>query len=147
MRSRSAPREVSRKYTPRGARIIVYSDESTVESPMVEIPLLFARGSSELRGEQTRANLELLARELMALEEGSRFSIEGHASAEGSAEFNRKLSQERAETVYEALKGLGVSGTRLARPRGFGADHARHPAEAAESDRAEDRRVLVVKER
>lgn len=47
--------------------------------------------------------------------------VEGHTDSTGSADFNRKLSQERAESVVKYLTSKGVKGSRFD-AKGFGPD-------------------------
>jgi len=47
--------------------------------------------------------------------------VEGHTDSTGSPDFNRKLSQERAESVVKYLTSKGVKGSRFA-AKGFGPD-------------------------
>ena len=74
------------------------------------------------------------------------FVIEGHASAEGDYGQNLLLSQERAERISRELVRHGVSPERLM-PIGYGETEAAHPADAAESERRLDRRVMVFRMR
>lgn len=74
------------------------------------------------------------------------FVIEGHASAEGDYGQNLLLSQERAERISRELVRHGVSPERLM-PVGYGETEAAHPANAAESQRSLDRRVMVFRMR
>jgi OmpA-OmpF porin, OOP family len=48
-------------------------------------------------------------------------SVEGHTDSTGSPDFNRKLSQQRAESVAKYLSGKGVKPARM-EPKGFGPD-------------------------
>ena len=48
-------------------------------------------------------------------------SVEGHTDSTGSAELNRKLSQQRAESVAKYLSSKGVKAARM-EPKGFGPD-------------------------
>jgi outer membrane protein OmpA-like peptidoglycan-associated protein len=48
-------------------------------------------------------------------------SVEGHTDATGSPDFNRKLSQQRAESVAKYLQSKGVKAARM-EPKGFGPD-------------------------
>lgn len=48
-------------------------------------------------------------------------SVEGHTDSTGSADFNRTLSQARAESVAKYLSSKGVKASRL-QPKGFGPD-------------------------
>jgi outer membrane protein OmpA-like peptidoglycan-associated protein len=43
----------------------------------------------------------------------SRFVVEGHTDAKGAADYNRRLSAQRAQAVAEVLKGYGVQPDRL----------------------------------
>jgi len=74
------------------------------------------------------------------------FVIEGHASAEGDYGSNLQLSQERAERISRELVRHGVSPERLL-PVGYGEAEASYPADARESDRSLDRRVMVFRMR
>ena len=74
------------------------------------------------------------------------FAIEGHASAEGDYGKNLLLSQERAERISRELVRNGVSAERLM-PVGYGETEAAHPADARESERRLDRRVMVFRMR
>lgn len=47
--------------------------------------------------------------------------VEGHTDSTGSAAFNRKLSQQRAESVMKYLASKGVPGKRMV-AKGFGPD-------------------------
>ncbi|TDU63159.1 outer membrane protein OmpA-like peptidoglycan-associated protein [Prosthecobacter fusiformis] len=74
------------------------------------------------------------------------FVIEGHASAEGDYAQNLQLSQERAERISRELVYHGVSAERLM-PVGYGEAEASSPADANESSRSLDRRVVVFRMR
>lgn len=62
--------------------------------------VFFAQNSSELTGTAMA--------ELSKIPSGSKVSIIGSASPEGSAKYNQKLSEKRAETVSKFLTGNGV---------------------------------------
>ena len=47
--------------------------------------------------------------------------VQGHTDSTGSADFNRKLSQQRAESVVKYLAGKGIKPSRMD-PKGFGPD-------------------------
>lgn len=131
----------------RGMLVITYSDNTIEERSLVEIPLLFEVNSDRLKGAQSHDNLRLLAEKLKSLAaDGIEVSIEGHASAEGAAERNLELSEQRAEAIEFRLRELGVSGALIRSARGYGSAYAAHPASAPEENRELDRRVLVVRE-
>lgn len=71
-----------------------------------------------------------------------RIQIEGHASSEGSARHNKKLSDERAKSVMAWLTQHGIAATRLA-ALGFGAERP-IADNASESGREQNRRVEFV---
>ncbi|WP_324260537.1 OmpA family protein [Altererythrobacter sp. H2] len=102
--------------------------------------VLFGFDSSELQGE-TSAMLGELGRELAGV--GIRSAgVEGHASAEGGAEYNLLLSQRRAEAVSRALVDGGLIGTAM-RVRGMGALDPVAPNDSEEG-RSQNRRVVIV---
>ena len=47
--------------------------------------------------------------------------IEGHTDSTGKADYNRKLSQERAESVMKYIESKGIAASRLT-AKGFGPD-------------------------
>ena len=65
--------------------------------------------------------------------------IDGHTDSTGAADFNRKLSQQRAESVMKYITGKGIKQARLT-AKGFGPDK---PVADNESDagREANRRV------
>ena len=48
-----------------------------------------------------------------------RFSIEGHTDSDGNADFNQKLSEDRAQAVLQHLVSMGINNERLT-SKGFG---------------------------
>jgi OOP family OmpA-OmpF porin len=60
----------------------------------------------------SRTTLELVAEEL-ARRPGIRVRIDGHTCEMGSAEYNRELSEQRAEAVKRILVGYGIPADRL----------------------------------
>jgi peptidoglycan-associated lipoprotein len=90
---------------------------------------------------QYRPLLEEHARRLKA-DPSKRLRVEAHADPEGGADYNRALSEKRAETVIKALRGLGVDARQL-EARAHGAGRADR---SASSDWARYRRVELVYE-
>lgn len=138
-------------FTPKGtlakaARVISMSDGSKVTAPLVSIPLLFKKNQAVLVDARSRANLQTLASKLRSLP-NARFCIEGHASAEGTPARNQTLSALRAQAIRNALISLGVPAESFSSSVGLGSAYSRHPPDAVDSLRAEDRRVLVIREK
>ena len=85
-----------------------------VGGPAVNLTVNFATGSAELTPDAVRT-LDELGRALSSQElSGFKFRIEGHTDTVGSAEYNRALSEKRAEAVVDYIaKKFGVSPDRL----------------------------------
>lgn len=103
--------------------------------------ITFATGSAELTPETMRT-LEVVAKALQSDRlSGMTFKVEGHADPRGSAEYNMRLSAERAAAVVGYLSGrLGVPAERLAAV-GKGSTE---PLDAARPEAPENRRVTFV---
>jgi len=109
MAKRLYPREVSGIRT-RGIRI---TDEA--EAPQtLGLPIQFGRDSAEIAS-ASRARLDEVGRMLqMEALQRQRLRIEGHTDASGSAAYNRKLSERRAEAVASYLVDQhGISPDRI----------------------------------
>lgn len=70
---------------------------------------------------------------------GMRIEIAGHASAEGTAAFNRRLSLRRARSVAAYLLRAGVSADQL-KAVGYGASQPKAPNDTDEN-KAKNRRI------
>lgn len=131
---------------PQNVEVIHRSDGSTEEHPFVSLPILFTVNTDHLLDSTSRANADQMAAILdeLARKEGARFVIQGHTSAEGDAQSNQSLSDQRAARVHALLLGKGVSAAALT-PQGLGESCALAVEMAPESQRQLDRRVLVVR--
>lgn len=100
----------------------------------------FALNSAEL-SESSKSNLTQLAETLKKYDD-TNILIEGHTDITGTREYNMSLSDERAESVAEFLKDLGVAGKRM-NTEGYGPDQ---PVADNDSDygRQQNRRVEVA---
>ena len=129
-------------YRDEDAWVVSYpvSEKSMITSDAI----LFQQGSTEFADAYSYEIVSALADAMKDLPAEERFVIEGHASAEGDWESNMTLSQQRAERIVREMVRRGVSPYRLV-PVGYGESEARHPADAAESLREQDRRVVVYK--
>jgi outer membrane protein OmpA-like peptidoglycan-associated protein len=106
--------------------------------------LSFDTGSATL---QPKSNEQLgqLAGVLKAFS-SAEVSVNGYTDNTGDAAANKKLSEDRANTVKNALVGMGVPAARVT-AAGFGADNPVAPNDT-ETGRAKNRRVeLVVSKR
>ena len=86
-----------------------------------------------------RGMLEEHAKRLKA-DPSLRLRVEAHADPEGGADYNRALTEKRAETVVKALRGLGVDARQL-EVRALGAERSDR---ATSSDWSRARRVELI---
>ena len=82
--------------------------------PTVNLTVNFANGSADLTPDAIRT-LDALGRALASQDlAGYHFRIEGHTDTVGSADYNRTLSERRAEAVVDYVaKKYGVEPSRL----------------------------------
>jgi len=122
--------------------VSVYRDARGTILSMSDI--LFETGKADLK-QELRENLSAIGAILQSLLTESKVIVEGHTDNVGSAEFNQKLSEERAKAVMKYLVERGVDAKRL-QAVGYGltkpvADNK------TEEGRAKNRRVeLVIKD-
>lgn len=85
-----------------------------VSGPAVNLTVNFANGSADLTPDAIRT-LDALGRALASQDlAGYHFRIEGHTDTVGSADYNRTLSERRAEAVVDYVaKKYGVEPSRL----------------------------------
>lgn len=126
--------------------VIHRSDGSTEEHPFVSLPILFAVNTDRLLDATSRTNADAMAAILGELiqRENARFIIQGHTSAEGEAEANQALSEQRAARIHALLAAKGLPATALT-AQGLGETCASAGENAAEPQRQLDRRVLIVR--
>ena len=107
----------------------------------VMLRIEFGFNSAELTG-QARRDLDSVAAALSGPQlADARLTLEGHTDATGTADYNLRLSQRRAEAVVGYLVQRGVAVERL-RPAGFG-EHRLLPQYVPTDDR--QRRVEIVR--
>ena len=108
--------------------------------PSLSLLIQFDFNSARVKPESQQA-LANLAVALQSPELKSfRFAVEGHTDAQGRADYNQKLSQQRADAVRDTLSSQGVSAARLS-PVGKGSSELAKPDEPYS---AENRRVRIV---
>lgn len=83
-------------------RGINYKPEVT-EPKMISVELQFEKDSAQLT-QSTRKSLSMVGQALNSEDlKGLKFTLEGHADASGSADYNLNLSRQRAESVKTFL--------------------------------------------
>jgi len=80
----------------------------------------FETGKADLKP-VSHALLDEVAKMLKDNPQVELISVEGHTDSTGSPDFNRKLSQQRAESVAKYMSSKGVKASRM-EPKGFGPD-------------------------
>jgi outer membrane protein OmpA-like peptidoglycan-associated protein len=119
----------------------VVETRRTARGLILNLPdILFEFGKADLR-QETREVLAKVSGILMVAS-GYHLSIEGHTDSIGSDEFNQKLSEARAQSVFDYLAKSGVSDD-IMETRGFGKTQPRASNESAKG-RQENRRVEIV---
>jgi outer membrane protein OmpA-like peptidoglycan-associated protein len=107
---------VTAKRPPPGPARVVLTESNIAIMDKVQ----FETGKAELKSE-SNALLDEVAKMLKDNPQVELISVEGHTDGTGSADFNRKLSQQRAEAVAKYLSTKGVKAARM-EPKGFGPD-------------------------
>jgi outer membrane protein OmpA-like peptidoglycan-associated protein len=102
----------------------------------------FDTGKATLRPD-ARPVIDEIAKALQG-DPSLRIRIDGHTDNVGQAAANKKLAEDRARAVLEAVAGAGVDRKRLA-AAGFGADKPISDNKTEEG-RAKNRRVELVKQ-
>lgn len=109
-------------------------------APSLSLQVRFDFDSARIRPESREA-LQNLARAMQSEKlAAARFAVEGHTDARGRADYNLRLSQQRADAVRDFLTGAGVDGARLS-ATGKGSSE---PANQDDPLAAENRRVRIV---
>ena len=125
---------------PAGAAFAPAASPAPAAKPSLSMAIQFDFDSARIRAESS-ATLDHLAAALQSPAlSASRFQIEGHTDAKGSAAYNLRLSQQRADEVRRYLLAHGAAAERLsAVGRGM-----QEPANPGDPNAAENRRVRIV---
>lgn len=142
-----APGRPRRVYNSERSVVVVEEQNQSYELPYVTLPVLFIKETADLLDIHSRVALEQVAGVILALHNstpGTRFAIEGHASTEGTREFNGTLSVARAQRIYDELTQRYGVPAELLSATGYGQDYPMFP-NGTEQQLQQDRRVLVVR--
>ncbi len=101
--------------------------------------ILFDLGKSSIRSESYDVLNEIV--NILKKYPNSRFTVEGHTDSSGSASFNKKLSELRAQSVVDWLVNNGIPVSRLS-AIGYGEDKP-IASNATRAGRAQNRRVEI----
>ena len=124
----------------RSLRNLTIESSAPEVKPSLSLLIQFDFNSARVKPESQQA-LSNLAQALQSRELAeAKFAVEGHTDAKGRADYNLKLSQQRADAVRAHLASNGVQDSRLAAV-GKGATEL---ANAADPQAAENRRVRIV---
>ncbi len=112
----------------------------TVKADKIEIDekIMFAKAAAEIMSE-SHGLLDEIVEVIQENKDITKISVEGYTSSEGSADFNRKLSDDRSKAVVKYLTDHGVDAKRL-QAKGFGPDKPLAPNDT-EDNREKNRRV------
>ncbi len=139
----SAPGAASATPAAHPTRTAAAAPAGAANAPSVSLSVQFASGSADLTAE-ARRTLDQLGKALSSSDLAQyRFRIEGHTDTVGAADYNKTLSQQRADAVAAYLEGkFGVNTTRL-EAVGMGEDGLLVPT-PPNTPNEKNRRVNVV---
>lgn len=120
---------------------VKYYDRVMKDGKIVANGIRFDVGKASIRPESMGIINEVV--ELMQNHPDLKFSVEGHTDSDGIDELNMELSTKRAESVMNAMIGLGIAEDRL-QSKGWG-ESKPITGNASPEDKANNRRVEFVK--
>ena len=128
--------DLRRRLRGSGVRVARIGDDIVVE---MRNDVLFARNSSDLSPPALRT-VDVVAGMLRRYDR-TLIEVNGYTDTTGTPEYNRRLSQRRAEAVANVLVDDGVNPARIS-PRGFGETHLLIPT-GDNVDEPRNRRVQI----
>lgn len=123
------------------ARIAAIKQEERGTVITLSGAVLFASNKYELLP-AAQAKLNQVAEALLVNDPESTFVVEGHTDSQGKADFNQKLSENRANAVRDYLVSHGVAADRIT-AKGHGSTRPIADNKSAEG-RADNRRVEII---
>ncbi|MBB1284841.1 OmpA family protein [Flavisolibacter sp. BT320] len=101
----------------------------------------FETGSARLT-DSSQVQVQNIAAILKAYPK-AKIKIGGYTDSTGNAADNKRLSQQRADAVLNAIKAAGANAAQLVGAEGYGSEFAKMPATASDEERKTDRRIAV----
>lgn len=124
-----------------GALSQVADTRESARGMILNLPdILFDVGKATLKSEAQLPLVKLAG--ILLIMQDLNLRIEGHTDSTGSPSFNQRLSEQRADSVFDLLVTQGVSSTRI-RTAGYGMER---PIEdnATSEGRTKNRRVEII---
>ncbi|MBP9085734.1 MAG: OmpA family protein [Kofleriaceae bacterium] len=103
--------------------------------------LSFQTGKAELDMDKSKAQLDNI-NEILKAYPATKIKLGGYTDNVGKAEDNKKLSQDRAQAVMNALVAMGIKADRL-EAEGYGQEHPVCAANDTDECKAKNRRIDV----
>jgi OOP family OmpA-OmpF porin len=129
-----APAPEPPKPQPKGFKRV----EVTADHIVINEKIQFEQGKATILA-QSNGLLDEIAKTIIAAPQIKKIEIQGHASSEGDAKANLKLSDDRAKAVMGALTTRGVK-PEVVVAKGYGSER-KLVEEKTEDDREKNRRV------
>jgi outer membrane protein OmpA-like peptidoglycan-associated protein len=101
----------------------------------------FETGSARLTAESQQQVHNIVA--ILKAFPKAKIKIGGYTDKVGNAAANKKLSQQRADAVMNAIKSAGGTAGQLTGAEGYGSQFAKVDASASDEERRSDRRIAV----
>jgi len=114
--------------------------DTTVPRTFIFDNLNFEFGTTKLTPESEQTVKDLVA--ILKAYPSTEARLEGHTDSVGDAEANKKLSQERADSVKSTMEAGGIDGARLS-TMGYGQEKPT-TSNDTEEGRAQNRRLELV---
>lgn len=101
----------------------------------------FETGSARLTTESQQQVTNIAA--ILKAYPNAKIKIGGYTDKTGNDADNKRLSQQRAEAVLNAIKTAGANAAQLVGAEGYGSEFAKVDAAASDEERRSDRRIAV----